>query len=401
MKTGQRFVRVVAVPILAAAVVWLTNIGGFQSRITTRLLRVENRPVVVRPPAGFLPQVPPGFSVSVFATGFQEPRWLAVAPDGAIFVADSAAGQVIVLHEGAENESDLEREVFAEGLTLPFGIAFLDEFVYIADTDEVVRFRYNPRTSQRIGSREHILDLPGHGYNQHWTRSLAVARDRKQLFVSVGSETNVSIESDPRRASIVSFSADGTKMRIYASGLRNAVGLAIHPETRQLWTAVNERDNLGDDIPSDYFTGVIDGGFYGWPYVYGGTSLDNRVTPKPGLTATTIKPDVPLGAHVAPLQFVFYEGKQFPSEYRNGAFIAEHGSWNRRARAGYAIVFLPFRYGVPSGKPKPFLIGFITDAQGKEVYGRPVGVAVTHDGSLLVSDDGSRSIWRVSYQPSE
>ena len=279
-------------------------------------------------------------------------------------------------------------------------IAFHDDYVYVADTNEVVRFRYDPKTSIRLSDAEHVLDLPGLGYNQHWTRSLAFSPDGKELFVSVGSRTNVSIESDPRRAAILVAELDGKNMRTYASGLRNAVGMAFNPESRDLWATVNERDDLGEDVPSDFFTHVVAGGFYGWPYSYLGQRVDNRVAPRPDLVSKAITPDVLLGAHVAPLEFAFYEKQQFPSVYWHGAFVAEHGSWNRRIHSGYQVVFIPFRDGLPSGEPQPFFSGFVPDPAGREAYGRMVGIAVADDGSLLISDDGQNLIWRVSYQPS-
>ncbi len=245
-------------------------------------------------------------------------------------------------------------------LNLPFGIAFHDDYVYVANTNEVLRFRYDPKTSKRLSNAEHIIDLPGLGYNQHWTRSLAFSSDGKTLFVAVGSRTNVSIESDPRRAAVLAADPDGKNMRIYASGLRNAVGLAFNQQTDQLWATVNERDDIGDDVPSDYFTRFNEGGFYGWPYSYIGPHADDRVAPRPDLVAKAIVPDVLLGSHVAPLQFVFYEAQQFPSTYRHGAFVVEHGSWNRRTRNGYQVVFIPFNNGSPSGAPSPFFSGFVS-----------------------------------------
>jgi glucose/arabinose dehydrogenase len=404
MKTTRRiplrtFVFLVAVPLAALAAFLLLNPGGWRTRILARLLRVNNPPVVISPPPGFQPLLPPGFKASVFATGFDQPRWLAVAPDGDVFVADSAAGKVLVL-SGRERPGRAEsHDVFADHLTLPFGIAFHDDYVYIADTNEVVRFRYDPKTSKRLSVAQHILDLPGLGYNQHWTRSLAFSSDAKALFVTVGSRTNVSIESDPRRAAVLAADPDGKNMRIYASGLRNAVGIAFNQQTGQLWATVNERDDIGDDIPSDYFTHVTEGGFYGWPYSYIGPHADDRVAPRPDLVAKAIVPDVLLGSHVAPLQFVFYEAQQFPLTYRHGAFVVEHGSWNRRTRNGYEVVFIPFSNGSPSGAPSTFFFGFVSDRTGKNVYGRPAGVAIEPDGSLLISDDGRKLIWRVSYEP--
>jgi glucose/arabinose dehydrogenase len=387
------------IAVAALAVIFLLNTGGWKTRIRARLLRTDNGPLVVAPPANFQPKVPPGFKVSVFARDFTEPRWLAVAPNGDVFVADSAVGEVVVLHDPENQGSAQSREVFAHHLNLPFGIAFHEDYVYVANTNEVLRFRYDPRTSKRLGEAEHILDLPGMGYNQHWTRSLAFSPDGQRLFVSVGSSANISIESDPRRAAILVGDPDGKNMRIFANGMRNAVGIGFNPESGNLWAAVNERDDLGDDVPSDYFTHVVDGGFYGFPYSYIGNHVDDRVAPRPDLVAKALVPDLLLGAHVAPLQFAFYQGRQFPSSYWSGAFITEHGSWNRRIRSGYQVVFVPFRDGVPVGEATPFFSGFVPDPAAREVYGRMVGVAVQPDGSLLISDDAQKLIWRVSYKP--
>ena len=388
----------IALAVVASVLAFLLlNLGGWRARVLARFLRVDNQPLVVAPPANFQPQVPPGFKVSVFAAGFTEPRWLAVASNGDVFVADSAAGEVVVLHDPQGTGHAQSREIFADHLNLPFGIAFHDDFVYAANTNEVVRFRYDPKTSKRLGDAEHILDLPGMGYHQHWTRSLAFSPDGKNLLVSVGSSTNISIEKDSRRAAILVSDLDGKNVRIYASGLRNAVGIAFNPETGALWVAVNERDDIGDDMPPDYFTHVIDGGFYGWPYAYVGKHVDDRVPARPDLVQKMVNPDLLLDAHAAPLQFAFYEKQQFPPEYRQGAFIAEHGSWNRRVRTGYQVVFVPFRDGLPIGKAVRFFSGFVPDAKGKSVYGRMVGVAVAADGSLLISDDAEKLIWRVSY----
>jgi glucose/arabinose dehydrogenase len=393
----RRLVVAATMSAVALAIFLLLNVGGWRALILARLTGVNNWPVVVEPPANFQPSVPPGFKVSVFARGFQEPRWLTVAPSGDAFVADSVAGQVVVLHDPRGKGSAESREVFADHLNLPFGIAFHSEYVYVANTNEVLRFRYDPKTSKRLGDAEHILDLPGNGYHQHWTRSLAFSRDGGKLFISVGSKSNVWVESDARRAAILVANPDGTNPRIYASGLRNAVGIAFYPESNDLWATVNERDDIGDDLPSDYFTRVVEGGFYGWPYSYIGGHVDNRVPARPDLVAKALMPDLLLGAHVAPLQVAFYDKRQFPSFYWHGAFIAEHGSWNRRIRSGYQVVFVPFRQGMPAGEPVPFFSGFVPDPAGKSVYGRVVGLAVAADGSLLIADDAGRTIWRVSY----
>jgi glucose/arabinose dehydrogenase len=231
----------------------------------------------------------------------------------------------------------------------------------------------------------------------HDTRSLTFSADGKHLFIGVGSDSNIDTGEDPRRAAVSICDPDGKNARLYATGLRNPVGLALEPVTAEIWTTVNERDELGNDLPPDYFTSLKDGAFYGWPYSYIGDNVDPRVKPqRPDLVARAIIPDVLLGAHVAPLQFAFYTGKQFPESYRGGAFIAEHGSWNRAKRAGYQVAFVAFKNGRPSADPVPFMTGLVPDPGGQDVYGRPVGVAVATDGSLLVSDDGAGVVYRIS-----
>lgn len=356
-----------------------------------------NGPDSDKPPAGFLPTVPPGFRVNVYATGFKRPRWLTVAPNGDIFLAETGGGRVVVLRDPEKTGSAKQPELFAEGLKQPFGIAFHDEYVYVGNTNGVVRFKYDPKTSKRTGEAEPILPLPSGG---HSTRSLTFTSDGKHLLISVGSASNIDIEKDQRRAAITICDPDGKNARIYASGLRNPVGLALEPVTGEVWTAVNERDELGDDLPPDYFTSVKDGGFYGWPYSYIGDNVDPRVKPqRPELVAKAMIPDVLLGAHVAPLQFAFYTGKQFPGNYHGGAFIAEHGSWNRATRSGYQVAFVAFKDGKAAADPVPFLTGFVPNPKDQNVNGRPVGVAVAPDGSLLVSDDGAGVVYRVSVAP--
>lgn len=357
-----------------------------------------NGPSSAKPPEGFLPTAPAGFHVNLFAKDFKYPRFLAVAPNGDVFLADLGAGQVIVLRDPQHSGSAQHREVFAEQLNRPFGIAFHDDYVYVGNMNEVVRFRYDKQSSKRLGQAEHILDLPGGG--AHVTRTVAFSQDGKQLYVSVGSSGNINIEKDQRHGAVLVADPDGKNSRIFASGLRNAVGLAIEPVTGAVWVSVNERDELGDDLPPDFFTSIKDGGFYGWPYSYIGNNVDPRVQPqKPELVARAIIPDVLLGAHVAPLQFAFYTGKQFPEQYRGGAFIAEHGSWNRASRAGYQVAFVGFKDGNASADPLPFLTGFVPNPAAKNVNGRPVGVAVTSDGSLLICDDGAGVIYRIAYTP--
>ena len=352
-----------------------------------------NGPEKLTPPAGFLPTVPQGFRVSLFATNFKRPRWLTVAPNGDIFLADMGAGEIVVMRDPQHTGGAQAREVFVPGMKRPFGIAFHENYVYVGNTNEVVRFPYDPKTSKRLGEAEHLLDLPTGG---HDTRSLAFSADGKHLFIAVGSGSNIDTGEDSRRAAVTICDPDGKNARLYSTGLRNPVGLGLEPVTGGLWTTVNERDELGDDLPPDYFTSLKDGGFYGWPYSYIGDNVDPRVKPqKPDLVARAIIPDVLLGAHVAPLQFAFYTGKQFPEIYRGGAFVAEHGSWNRATRAGYQIAFVAFKDGKPSADPVPFMTGLVPDPRASDVLGRPVGVTVAPDGSLLVSDDGAGVIYRI------
>jgi len=353
-----------------------------------------NGPRATKPPAGFLPTVPAGFRVNVFASDFKTPRWLAVAPNGDIFLAETGAGNVVILRDPQNTGGAQGREIFAGGLTRPFGIAFHDDYVYVGEMKRVVRYHYDAKTSKRTGEAEKIMDLPGGG---HWTRTVVFSADGKHLYVGVGSDGNIDVDNPPIRAAVTICDPDGKNARQFATGLRNPVGLAIEPKTGELWATVNERDELGDNLPPDYFTSVKDGGFYGWPYSYIGGNVDPRVKPqRPDLVARAIIPDVLIGAHVAPLQVTFYAGKQFPESYRSGAFIAEHGSWNRATRSGYQIAFVAFKDGQPSADPVPFLTGLVPDPAQQDVYGRPVGVTVAPDGSLLVSDDGAGVIYRVS-----
>ncbi|MGC1418475.1 MAG: sorbosone dehydrogenase family protein [Candidatus Acidiferrum sp.] len=396
MKMGIRAVSValglLSLPAMLSAQITHGQKPKLPAPYTTK--SAGNGPDKEAPPEGFLPTVPQGFRINVFASDFKTPRWMMVAPNGDIFVAENGADQVDILRDQEHTGGAQVREVFASGLRRPFGIAFHDDYVYVGDTNELLRFKYDPKTSKRLGEAEHLMDFPGGG---HSTRSVAIAPDGKHLFVSVGSGSNIGVGEPPIRAAITICDLDGKNARLYATGLRNPVGLAIEPVTGEVWTSVNERDELGDNLPPDYFTSVKDGGFYGWPYSYIGSNVDDRVKPqKPELVARAIIPDVLLGAHVAPLQFAFYTGKQFPESYWGGAFIAEHGSWNRATRAGYQIAFVAFKDGQPSADPVPFMTGLVPNPLGPDVYGRPVGVAVAPDGSLLVADDGAGKIYRIS-----
>jgi glucose/arabinose dehydrogenase len=354
-----------------------------------------NAPDTIQPPAGFLPTVPTGFQINVFAKDFKRPRLLTVAPNGDIFLAETGANQIVILRDPNHTGGAQERAIFATGTTRVFGIAFHDDYVYVGNMSSLVRFKYDPKTSKRLGEAEKLLDLPGGG---HDTRNLAVTPDGKHLLIAVGSASNISPGEPAMRAAVTICDLQGGNPRQYATGLRNPVGLAIEPVTGTPWVTVNERDELGDDLPPDYLTSIQDGGFYGWPYSYIGSNVDPRVKPQmPDLVARAIIPDVLLSAHFAPLQFAFYSGKQFPANYFGGAFVAEHGSWNRANRSGYQVAFVAFKDGKPSAAPVPFMTGLVPDPKSSLVYGRPVGVTTAPDGSLLVSDDGVGVIYRISY----
>jgi len=354
-----------------------------------------NGPNKSQAPQGFLPTVPSGFHINIFATDFKRPRFLTVAPNGDIFLAETGANQVVILRDPKNTGGVQERVVFASGLVRPFGIAFHDDYVYIGNMSSLVRFKYDPKTSQRIGEAEKLLDLPGGG---HDTRNVAITPDGRHVLVAVGSASNITTGEPPIRAAVTICDLDGKNARQYSTGLRNPVGLAINPVTGVPWVTVNERDELGDDLPPDYLTSIKDGGFYGWPYSYIGSNVDPRVKPQmPDLVAKATIPDVLLGSHVAPLEFTFYSGKQFPASYYGGVFVAEHGSWNRASRAGYQIAFVAFKDGQPSADPVPFMTGLVPDTKGDLVYGRPVGVTTAPDGSLLVADDGIGVIYRITY----
>lgn len=344
--------------------------------------------------------LPKGFKLNVFAEGeFRYPRWMALAPNGDVFVADSRANSVIVLRDTNKDGTADQRFIFSDKLAQPFGMAFHREWFYVANTNSIVRFKYRPGQTAAEGEPEKIVDLTPGGYNQHWTRNLLFSPDGKSLFVSIGSATNVSVDADPKRAAISVYDPDGGNHRIFASGLRNPIGLAWNPANGELWTAVNERDGLGDDLVPDYVTSVKEGAFYGWPYSYIGLNEEpRRKGENPELVKKAIIPDVLVESHSAALGIQFYTGKMFPAEYRGDAFVAFHGSWNRQRLTGYKIIRIRFKNGKPVGNQyEDFLTGWLPDEKGNEVWGRPVGLLVNSDGSLLIADDGGRKIWRVSY----
>lgn len=359
----------------------------------------ENPPRVIARPANAELQVPPGFSVSVFAEGgFEWARWMALAPNGDIFVSDADANSIVVLRDTDGNGTADGRFTFATGLNRPFGMAFWREYLYVGNTDSVVRFRYRAGQTKADGAPEKIAELPGRGYRQHWTRNIQFNPAGTKMYVTVGSATDVDAEPEPR-ASILEFNPDGSGRRIFASGLRNPIGLAFQPGTEKLWAAVQERDHLGDDLPPDYFTDVQDGGFYGWPYSYAGQFEDPRHRgERPDLVKRAIVPRVLIQPHSAVLGLVFYAGKMFPKEYRGDAFVALHGSWNRSRRTGYKVIRIKFKNGNPVGGYDDFLTGWMLGEDRAEVWGRPVGLLVLPDGSLLVADDGANKIWRITYR---
>jgi glucose/arabinose dehydrogenase len=374
-------------------------------------------------PEGYQLTVPPGFRVSPFAEGLQFPRFMALAPNGDVFVAQPVRNQskIIVLRDAVGDGVAEQRNVFATDLNRPFGLAFWKNYLYVSNNDSVVRFAYSPGQLEATTPPEKTVDLPPsdaaldqdtanrlkidisqtRGYN-HRTRNIIFNPAGTKMYVTVGSATNATPESDERRAAINEYNPDGTAHRVFAAGLRNPVGLSYFPGSTVLWTSVNERDHLGDDLVPDFITSVKDGGFYGWPYSYIGKNLDPTVAPqRPDLVANALSPDVLLPSHSAALGLIFYTGSQFPPEYRNNALVALHGSINRSKLSGYAVFRVPFRDGKPSGPPEPFVSGFIArDDEEKQAWGRPVGLLQLSDGSVLLSDDGGNRIWRVTYNKS-
>jgi glucose/arabinose dehydrogenase len=360
---------------------------------------------IVARPAGAWPRVPAGFEVDLLAEGLNNPRKIVTAPNGDLFVAESGPGRVKLLRPGPDGKVTT-KSIFAEHLRQPFGIAFYPpgpkpKFVYVANTDSVIRFPYQDGDLKARGAEQMIVpDIPGGGRlagGGHWTRDVVFSPDGRKMFVSVGSHSNVSDDAlEKNRADVLEYNPDGTGFRIFAWGIRNAVGLALEPNTGELWGSVNERDDLGDNLPPDYITRVQEGGFYGWPWYYIGSHQDPRHRGKhPELAGRVIVPDVLVQSHMASLCMMFYTATQFPAEYRGWAFAAEHGSWNRARRVGYKVIGVPMRDGRAVGEYVDFMTGFVTDSG--DVWGRPVGVTVDRQGSLIVTDDGSGSAWRIRY----
>ncbi len=377
---------------------------------------------------GETPKAPEGFSVTKYADGFENPRWMYVAPNDDVLVAESNSNYPLLKQIGAaiigaggsnnlshsadvitilrdtnkDGQPDIRQTLLNKenGLNQPFGMLVMDNWLYVANTDAVIRFPYTAGDLHISGKGEKIAALPAGKVNRHWTRNIIASPDNSKIYIAVGSGDNVGekgMEYEVMRANILVMNPDGSDLQVYASGLRNPVGMDWEPTTKTLWTAVNERDELGDNLVPDYLTSVKEGGFYGWPYMYWGAHYDPRVPiPANVRLREGIVPDVDLGSHTASLGLAFYTANSFPKKYHNGAFVVQHGSWNREILSGYRVVFVPFENGKPSGKPEDFLTGFIVDANKDEVRGRPVGTVILDDGSLLVTDDLTNRIWRIS-----
>ncbi|MCG2591642.1 sorbosone dehydrogenase family protein [Ramlibacter sp. XY19] len=378
-------------------------------------------------PAGGQPVAPAGFRVTALARGLDHPRWLLVLPNGDVLVAESnhpapppgqeekgikawvmkkvmaragagtpSADRITLLRDADGDGQAETRSVLLEKLHSPFGMALVGDSLYVANADAVVRFPYAAGQTKIAAAGVQVTDLPG-GRNHHWTKGLVTSPDGTKLYASVGSNSNVAeagMAIEEGRAAIWEIDLPAGTKRIHASGLRNPVGQAFEPGTQALWTVVNERDELGSDLVPDYLTSVRQGAFYGWPWSYWGQHVDERPQPaRPEMVAKAVAPDYALGNHVAPLGLAFSDGK-LPAPYTSGAFVGEHGSWNRKPRSGYKVVFIPFAGGRPAGAPVDFLTGFLSP-EGK-AWGRPVGVALDGKGGLLVADDVGNTVWRVA-----
>ncbi|HEY8572349.1 sorbosone dehydrogenase family protein [Phenylobacterium sp.] len=389
------------------------------------LLPTIGAPDAVGWPAGAAPKAPPGFTVTRFAEGLDHPRWLLVLPNGDVLVAQSSSepkppkgirgffqnlimkkvgsqqpspNLITLLRDGDGDGVAETRTVFARGVKRPFGMTLVGNTLYVATDHSVVRFPWSPGQTAVQGAGETVFELPGEPLNHHWTKNVVASRDGTKLYATVGSNSNIGengMAIEEGRAAIWEYDLATGRKRLFATGLRNPNGIDFEPQTGAMWTVVNERDEIGNDLPPDYLTSVKDGGFYGWPYSYWGKVVDARVKPqRPDLVAAAIPPDYGLGAHTASLGLAFYTADAFPEAYRGGAFIGQHGSWNRKPLNGYRVVFVPFASGRPLAPAQVFLTGFLdTD---EKILGRPVGVAVDRRGGLLVADDVGDIIWRVA-----
>ena len=378
---------------------------------------------VVRPskfvdiPEGANLKVPKGFEVEIFADRemferLSYPRLMAEAPNGDIFVTDSRrnrrqpGGKILILRDTDKDGKPDKTFVFTDKVIQPFGIRFHKNYLYVGNTNSVVRFKYTNGQTKVEGSGEKLLDLPGFGYNQHWTRNLVISPDGKKLYVTVGSESNVSVEPEPRRAAISVYDIDGKNHKLFATGLRNPTGITFNPKTGELWTSVNERDRIGDELVPDYVTSVKPGGFYGFPFSYIGNNIDPRRAEdvekmkKQELVSKTLIPDVLLTSHSAAIGLRFYEGNNFPKKYRNDLFVALHGSWNRAKLTGYKVIRIKFdkKGKLKNNGYEDFVSGWLPDEDSNEVWGRPAGILFIKDGSMLITDDRGQRIYRVYYK---
>lgn len=376
---------------------------------------------------GETPKAPRGFTVTQYADGLQNPRWLYQLPNGDVLVAESntphsipekvgaaiiganksndmrkSANRISILRDADGDGQPELKEIFLENLNQPFGMLLLKDQLYVANTDALLRFPYKTGDVKVSGAGMKVLDLPAGKVNQHWTRNIITNKEGTKIYIAIGSGTNVAdkgLAEERDKAQIWEINPDGTGKKVYATGLRNPVGMDWAPGTNVLWTAVNERDELGDELVPDYLTSVKEDGFYGWPFSYFGQHEDPRIKEedrRPDLVAKAIVPEVTLGAHTASLGLAFYTKDQFPAKYKGGAFIAQHGSWNRSKLSGYKVLFVPFKNGTPSGEPEDFLTGFIVDPDDNKVRGRPVCIIQMQNGSLLMTDDTSDTIWRIA-----
>jgi glucose/arabinose dehydrogenase len=384
----------IAAAFCAAALAWQRPALNLPAPYATPT--VSNGAKVIPQPEGATLKVPAGFHVEKYATGFQRPRYMILGPSGEVLLSDTVAnGSVVVLVDQKHDFQPAVRKTLIENLDRPFGMAFYQNYLYVAEATSLKRYAYNSK-AMTVGAGEEVVAMKDYGKG-HVTRTVQF-KDGK-MYLAVGSSANVVTGDPAMRAAITRYAPDGTGQEIVASGLRNPVGMHFYPGTNQLWATVEERDGLGDGLVPDYFTSIREGGFYGWPYSYIGGNLDPRITEKrPDLVDRALVPDVVLDSHVAVLDFLFYTGKQFPAEYRGGAFLANHGSSSRAQRVGYSVSFVPFKGGKPSGAVRDFVTGWMLGPDQKEVWGRPVGLLQLPDGSLLVSEDGGKTIWRVSYK---
>ncbi|MDB6149662.1 MAG: L-sorbosone dehydrogenase [Chthoniobacter sp.] len=366
----------------------------------------SKQPKVDAPPDHPVLRAPKGFQVTLYAEDLQKPRWLALTPDGGVLVTETRRNRIQLLRDTNGDGAADERSTFADesnGLNIPFGMSFSDNHFFLGNTDAVLRFPFQKGQTKLEGKGEKITDLPGGGYNQHWTRNVRVSPDGRHLFVTVGSKSNAEVEDAPR-ASVLRMNLDGSDRKTFADGLRNPVGLDFHPQTGDVHVTVNERDKIGDDLVPDYLTRIREGEFYGWPWAYftpqhlDPRHLNGGQSTNPQAVAKTKMPDVLVEAHSAMLGLAFSKGDKFPAKYRNGAFAALRGSWNRSEGTGYKIIFIPFGGDHrPLGHYEDFVTGFLTDPKRPSTWGRPVGVIALPDGSLLFTEEENQRIYRVSY----